>query len=283
MVPVMQKMGFVEKADVHVDRVVSDLSHLGLYAKASVELRIGDRVVHSESIDPATSTLIYDIHNEVYNPNDNAAVIGGLTSICLSDTTGTDRDCATLAGTDITYNDSTLTLSVVKTINVTSSYTAVYVTLYSTTKLYFSTPISSTTVTSGDSVSVTWQVTITATPSLSGVLSGADYNHRGLSGIILRALGGLRVAYDYAQPKTAKYLASDGSTVLLQTTLTRNPTNLVASHPATNFTASGNWLYLEIYNPGGTLLLRYTLNPSIAPIPVTTNDSVRYTFAGRWS
>lgn len=150
MVPVMQKMGFVEKVDIHTDRVVSDLSHLGLYAKASVELRIGDRVIYNESIDPATSTLIADIHNEVYNPNDNTIVIGALTRICLTDMLGTDRDCAILDLPDRTYNDTTLTLSVVKTINVTSSYTAAYVRLYSTTKFYFSTPISSTTVTSGD-------------------------------------------------------------------------------------------------------------------------------------
>jgi hypothetical protein len=278
-----QRMGFVEKIDIHTDRVISDLSHLGLYVNASVELRIGDRVVHSESIDPAMSALLSDIYSEVYNANDNVPGVGVLSRICLADSAGADRDCIALTGADITYDDPTLTLRVTKTINITSSYTAAYVILYHFTRRYFRTAISSTTVAPGDGVSVTWQATITATPSLSGVLSGADYNHRGLSRIILKALGGMRGPNEYAQPKRARYLASDGSTVLLEVTLTRDPNNLVASHPATNFTASGNWVYLEIYNPGGILLLRYALAQDILPMPVTPQDSVRYTFAGRWS
>jgi len=260
-----------------IDRTISSI-----IAGMRARVEVNGRVLVQE--DPATQTLINDILSEVY-ASTPGGYVGRLDSMYLVDSNGNLRDYADLSpGTDVTYNDSAKQTSVVKAITASASYTATAVSLgyghpEQGYKEYFRTSIPSTTLAAGDALQVNWSVTINPSPSMTGILSGAtryDDNNRKL----LYFLAGGRGAGDYLTPVRIQYIDQDGTTVLLEVNLNRDPNAKVASHAATKFTRGGNLKYINLVSPLPANLVRYILSSAV---PMTTNDSIAYSYQERWS
>jgi hypothetical protein len=126
------------------------------------EVEVSEKII-SGSGSP-TSTFKNDVALAVYN----GTGLSKLDKIVLVDSAGAERDYST----SLTFSTSVDTITVNCTISITASYSIAKVRVYSGTKLYFETALSTAvSVNAGDTVAVTWSMTV----NMSGTLSGYSF------------------------------------------------------------------------------------------------------------
>ncbi len=155
------------------------MNKINFVSRAEVEVS-GKTVSASGS---PTSTFQNDVALAVYN----GTGLSKLDKIVLVDSTGAEKDYST----SLTFSVSGNTLYVQSTISISASYSIAKVRVYSGTKLYFETALSTAvSVNAGDSVAVTWSLTV----SMSGSLTGYTFYMDAFASTLFSVLNGSATA-----------------------------------------------------------------------------------------
>ena len=252
--------------------------YLGVTARFEVVMPDGIRAFAYSS---PTLDLRRRVAEELF-ASSPTAVVTPIDRLCLADTAGSTRDCASVSSADwagFTSDPTSHQATVTKSVTVTASYTVGYFRAYSGTVLYFESAVSPTfDVLSGQTVTLSMTLTITSShsPSVSGGLPAvASSDSSVLRGLLLEILRGARPSGAYLTLEGVNWRA--GATVLLSVPLFRSyevgATSGSASHDYRNFTAGGNLdrVHVDCTNIADCIVYLFT-----SALSVSTSDRARY-------
>jgi len=214
-----------------------------------------------------------------YSPS---PVVTPIDRLCLVDTAGVTRDCASVSSGDwsgFTSDPTSHQATVTGSVSVTASYTVGYFRAYSGAVLYFESAVYPTfDVYSGLSVALSMTLTITSnhSPSVSGGLPGVgSADSSVLRGLLLEILRGARPPGAYLTLEGVNWRA--GFSVLLSVPLVRSYTTGATSgsayHDYRNFSFGGNLdrVHVDCTNIADCIVYLFT-----SALPVSTGDRARY-------